>query len=268
MATDSARLVDNFVASLAASRAHEDEVGIRGFGWAELFDHRGQLKQFVPFRNLITDVGDQYYAQRSYPIMAAPSATITAVTNVASPVFTATAHGCSVGDKVTISGATPAGYNGSWVVTAVTANSFTVYVGTALGAGSAFNWSFARPNVPVASGMKLGTGATAVAKSGAGAALVTYGTGVTANKAFDATYPQLSNLGAGLGDYTVYKTTWNAGEATVTGLNEVVIVNENVFADATTAAANTISRALLSPVVNKGASDTLAITWNHKFLGV
>jgi len=59
----------------------------------------------------------------------------------------------------------------------------------------------------------------------------------------------------------------NAGTATASGLNEVVIVNENVFADATTAAANTISRALLSPVVNKGASDSLAITWNHTLLG-
>jgi hypothetical protein len=44
-------------------------------------------------------------------------------------------------------------------------------------------------------------------------------------------------------------------------------VNENVLTNATTAAANTISRALLSPVVNKGASDTLTITWQHDALG-
>jgi hypothetical protein len=46
-------------------------------------------------------------------------------------------------------------------------------------------------------GMKLGTGSTAAAKNGAGAALVTYLTG--SNLTFDATYPQTSNLGAGLG---------------------------------------------------------------------
>jgi hypothetical protein len=28
-----------------------------------------------------------------------------------------------------------------------------------------------------------------------------------------------------------------------------------------------VSRALLSPVVNKGASDSLAVTWNHTLLG-
>jgi hypothetical protein len=55
--------------------------------------------------------------------------------------------------------------------------------------------------------------------------------------------------------------------ATVNGLNEVVITCESFFADATTAAANTVSRALLSPVVNKGASDSLAVTWNHTLLG-
>lgn len=268
MTIDQARLQDEVLEACGYNRAGADAAGLRGWGFAELFDGDMRRKQWVPFVNLITDVGDTYYTNRSYPILGAASATITAVTNVASPVFTATAHGLSVGDKVTISGATPAGYNGSWVITAVTANSFTVYVGTALGAGSAFNWTYQGVATPVASGMKLGTGSTAVAKSGAGGALVTYGTGVTANKAFDATFPSLSDLGAGLGKQTQYKTTWNAGQATVTGLNEVVIVNENVFADATTTAAFTISRALLSPVVNKGASDTLAVTWNHKFLGV
>ena len=34
-------------------------------------------------------------------------------------------------------------------------------------------------------------------------------------------------------------------------------------ADTNAATTNIISRALLSPTVNKGASDSLAITWNH-----
>jgi len=265
MSTDQIGLYDEVLKSCGYGRDGFEDAGLRGWGYAELFDARGKLKQFVPFVNLITDVGDTYYASRSYPLLGSTVA-VTAITNAASAVVSATAHGFSVGDKVILAGITPAGYNGSWVITAVTANTFTIYVGTALGAGSAFGTAQGL-SVPKASGMKLGTGSTAVSKSGAGAALVTYGTGVTANKAFDATFPSLNDLGAGLGKNTQYKTTWNAGEATVTGLNEIVIVNENVFTDATTAAANTISRALLSPVVNKGASDTLAITWNHKFLG-
>lgn len=125
----------------------------------------------------------------------------------------------------------------------------------------------ASPSAPTAvTGMKLGTGSTAPAKNGAGAALVTYVASITANKVFDATYPQSASLGAGLGAQATYQTTWAAGQATQSGLNEVVIVND-AATDATSTAANTISRALLSPVVNKGANDTLAVTWNHKFLG-
>ena len=58
-------------------------------------------------------------------------------------------------------------------------------------------------------GMKLGTGLTAVAKNGAGSALVTYLSGT--NVAFDATYPLSSNLGPGLGVQAVYRTTFGAG---------------------------------------------------------
>ncbi len=113
-------------------------------------------------------------------------------------------------------------------------------------------------------GMKLGTGLTAVAKNGAGAALVTYLSGT--NVVFDATYPQSSNLGAGLGVQAVYRTTFGAGVGTNSALSEVVIVNDAAV-NATSTAANTISRVLFPSTINKGASDTLAVTWNHKFLG-
>lgn len=112
-------------------------------------------------------------------------------------------------------------------------------------------------------GMKLGTGTTAAAKSGAGGALVTYLT--ASNVAFDASYPQTSNLGAGLGVTAVYKTTWGAGVATNSAITEAVIVNDQAT-NATTSAANTISRIVFA-AVNKAAGDTLAITWSHKFLG-
>lgn len=122
----------------------------------------------------------------------------------------------------------------------------------------------ASPSAPTAvNGMKLGTGTTAAAKAGAGGALVTYKT--ASNVAFDATFPSTSNLGAGLGVNCVYKTTWGAGVATDTALTEAVIVNDQAT-NATTTAANTISRTVFT-AQNKGASDTLAITWNHKNLG-
>lgn len=121
----------------------------------------------------------------------------------------------------------------------------------------------ASPSAPTAvNGMKLGTGSTAVAKAGAGGALVTYLAG--SNVAFDATFPQTANLGTTLGVNAVYKTTWAAGVATSASIAEVVIVNDQAT-NATSTAANSISRGLIT--ANKGASDSLAVTWNHKFLG-
>lgn len=114
------------------------------------------------------------------------------------------------------------------------------------------------------SGMKLGTGTTAVAKAGAGAALVTYISG--SNNPFDATWPQTQNLGAGLGVNGQYKTTWPAGDTTNAAITEAVIVND-AATDATSTAANTAQRIVFT-AINKGASDTLVITWNAKFLGV
>lgn len=123
----------------------------------------------------------------------------------------------------------------------------------------------ANPSAPTAmTGMKLGTGATAVAKNGAGAALVTYLT--ASNLAFDSTYPQTANLGAGLGVNAVFRTTWAAGVATNGALTEVVMVNDSAV-NATSSAANTASRALFASAINKTATDSLVVTWNHKFLG-
>lgn len=121
----------------------------------------------------------------------------------------------------------------------------------------------ASPAAPTAAVcMKLGTGTTAAAKSGAGAALVTYLTG--SNAAFDATFPSAAAVGGDGGWNATYKTTWAAGTATNSAITEVVIANDN--ANATSTAANTYSRTVFA-AVNKAAGDTLAVTWNHKFLG-
>jgi len=112
-------------------------------------------------------------------------------------------------------------------------------------------------------GMRLGTGTTAVAKTGAGAAIVTYVSGSAL--AIDGGFP--TSALSGSSRRIQWKTSWAAGVATASGIAEAVITNENPLTDVTGTAANTISRALLSPTVNKGASDTLAITWNHDLLG-
>ena len=113
------------------------------------------------------------------------------------------------------------------------------------------------PNAPT--GMKLGTGSTAPAKTGAGAALVTYLTG--SQKAFDGTFPSIA------GNVVTYRCTYAPGEATTaSAITEAVIVNETL-ANATSAAAATISRALITGVGAKQAGDTLILTWTHTATG-
>ncbi len=113
----------------------------------------------------------------------------------------------------------------------------------------------------VTTGMQLGTGTTAPAKTGAGAAIVTL---VAASLVAIGT-PSSSLQGSSR--RIQYVTTWAAGVATATGIAEVALVNQSTGTQTVAPAANTISRALLSPTVNKGASDTLTVTWNHDLLG-
>lgn len=112
-------------------------------------------------------------------------------------------------------------------------------------------------------GARLGTGTTAPAKTGAGAAIVTYISG--SNEAIDATYPQSSLSGSSR--RITWRITWEAGDATNSAIAEVVLTNENPLTNVAGTAANTIARALLSPTINKAASDTLEITWHHDLLG-
>jgi hypothetical protein len=109
-------------------------------------------------------------------------------------------------------------------------------------------------------GMKLGQGSTAVAKTGAGAGLVTYLSG--SNQAFDATYPSVAS------GVATYKVTYAAGTATTaSAITEVVIPTDTIATNATSTVANTISRAILAGIGSKGASDTLTVTWTHTILG-
>ena len=111
--------------------------------------------------------------------------------------------------------------------------------------------------------MRLGTGTTAVAKTGSGSYIGTYTTG--SNKALDSGYPTSALNGSSR--RITYVTTWGAGVATANGLAEVALTVEAPLSDAAGTAANTIARALLSPTVNKGSADSLTITWTHDLLG-
>jgi hypothetical protein len=168
-----------------------DNAGITGTLVVERFDKDGELLERFEGKNLVTDVGDQLYAER-----------------------------------------------GSGVGT---------------------------PDLPT--GMKLGTGSTAVAKTGAGAALVTYLSG--SNKAFDGGFPTSTQPGgAGTARVITYKRTYAAGEATTASpITEAAIVTETISSDTTSTAAETISRILVAGISAKGASDTLTCTWTHSLLG-
>lgn len=230
----------------------------------ERHDEYGDLIERFEGKNLVTQVGDQVYGERGVGLLGS-AFTITAIaTGTTAVVTTSVAHNLAVGDPVTIAGVTPAGYNGRWQVASVpSATSFGIYVGTALGAGTAFGTATGLSQ-PLPSGMKLGTGSTAVAKTGAGAALVTYLAG--SNHAFDATFP--SSALNGTSRRIAYQVTYAAGQATTaSAITEAVIVNDTIATDATSTAANTISRILLTGISAKGATDTLTVTWNHDLLG-
>lgn len=111
-------------------------------------------------------------------------------------------------------------------------------------------------------GMKLGTGSTAPAKTGAGAALVSYLN--DSNKALDSGFP------TAVGGVVTWKRTYAAGEATsASPITEAVLVTDAIGTTpgATSSAANTIARVLLTGIGSKGASDVLTITWTHTVLG-
>lgn len=113
-----------------------------------------------------------------------------------------------------------------------------------------------KPALPT--GMKLGAGSTAPAKTGGGAALGSYVTG--ANKILDSGYPQAA------GGVASYRCTYGPGEATGSTYTEVVLVTD-AATNAVSTAANTWARALLSGLGVKGAADTLTITWTHTLQG-
>lgn len=181
---DAAGASDEMLVAAGYNRPITDILGMEGWGTWELRGPDGRLKLAGVIRNIITQVGDQFYAEKAAGIAGAPASV---------------------------------------------------------------------------TGMRLGTDATAPAKTGSGAAILAYVSGSA--KAIDGGFPT-SALASGKRRIQ-WKTTWAAGEGTANGIAEAVITNETPLTDVAGAASNTISRGLLSPTVNKAAGDTLAITWNH-----
>jgi len=254
---------------LTLTRVREVREPFRVGGWAELALTRPRRSaaglEVVDYRlvpNLVTQVGDQFYGDRAAQIKGGAK-TLTAITNATTAVCTTSAaHGFTVGDAVTLAGVTPSGYNGTWAVVAVgSSTTFSIYVGTALGAGSAFGTATGL-SLGAVTGMRLGTGTTAAAKTGAGAAIVTYLT--ASQQALDATFPTSALNGSSR--RIQYKVTWAAGTATNSAITESVITNETPLSNAAGAAADTIARVVFT-AINKGALDTLTNTWSHDLLG-
>lgn len=242
-----------------------EPVGIWGEVHVQKWDKYGDLIAECKTKNLVTQVGDQYYGDRAARIVGS-ALTPNAATNATTSLITTTAaHGLAVGDVVLLAGMTPSGYNGLWVVTSVTsATQFGIYVATALGAGTGFGTVTPQQSLGGVKGMKLGTGSTAVAKTGAGAGLVTYLT--DSQQAIDSTWPQSSIPSSAR--QIQYKVTYAAGKANSpsTAITEIVLILD-FLADATSTAANTIARALLAGIGSKQTTDTLTATWNHNLLG-
>jgi len=111
-------------------------------------------------------------------------------------------------------------------------------------------------------GMRLGTGTTAAAKTGAGAAIVTYITG--SNQAIEAGFPTSALNGSAR--RIQWQSIWAAGDSTNSAITEAVITNETALTNVAGTAANTISRVVFT-AVDKGALDTLTVTWSHDLLG-
>jgi hypothetical protein len=111
-----------------------------------------------------------------------------------------------------------------------------------------------RDKVDTIHGMELGTGSTAAAK------------GDTAMETVIASsYEPLDATPTGSGGNVICVSTWAAGDVTQNGITEV-----GLFEDGTDGGASSgvmIGRAILSPTVNKGANDSLAVTWTITLLG-
>lgn len=187
MQHDRARITDQVHQALRARRDPAELLAVTGFLHVQLIGPDGEIKLDEIVKNLVSQVGDQYYGERAAGVAGAPAAV---------------------------------------------------------------------------TGMQLGTGTTAAAKTGAGAAIVTL---VAASLvALSATPTSALN---GSSRRITYAASWAAGVATANSISEVALVNQATGTQTAAPASATIARGLLAPLVNKGASDVLNVSWTHDLLG-
>jgi len=111
-------------------------------------------------------------------------------------------------------------------------------------------------------GMKLGTATTAASKNGAGS-FVAAGDYISGSaQALDDSTPKEGASAIIL----QFRRLWAAGEGTNATINRVGIVNNT--SDAGEAdATGTFAISVFSGAINKGADDTLTVTWNVTYTG-
>lgn len=111
-----------------------------------------------------------------------------------------------------------------------------------------------------ATGMRLGTGTGAVAGTGAGSFNTAH---ISGSQTAGFSSGPTSSIPSGSIRRITWVGSWAAGVATNAAISEAVITNETPITNVVGVEANTLSRVLLSPTINKGASDTLTLTWQH-----
>lgn len=222
-----------------------------------LTDQYGNTKVNETYDNLVLTTGRKYIVDHMHEWVYPASAVTTG-----GVITTATAHEFGVGDEIvftTLAGNTGPNITNTiyWVKsTGLTSTTFQISQTDADGAavtfGNAVNLpSFRhRPNNVMA--MALGTGAVAAAtadttiteigirKSGANLTVTKVTTGVT-------------------DDSIQYVASWGAGESTSATINEA-----GLFTGATAGATTgglLLCRTVFAGTINKGASDTLTVTW-------
>lgn len=190
MTVSRAHLGDQLRAAAGHGRGPANLTVVQGFLHVVLTGPDGEIKYDEHVSNLVTQLGDQYYAERAAGVAGAPAA---------------------------------------------------------------------------ATGMQLGTGVTAAAKTGAGAAIVTL---VTASLVALSALPT-SGLDAASPPARIltYTTVWGQGVATANSIAEVALVSQAIATQTAAPVSATVARALLSPIVNKGSLDTLTVNWVHALKG-
>lgn len=116
----------------------------------------------------------------------------------------------------------------------------------------------------LANGMKLGTANAAAAKSSTGSFIANGGYISGSNVAFDTVTPAV--VSGDTGWKITYVSTWGAGTATNSTIQEVAIVTDQGTNNTSTGASVCISRVVITSR-DKQAGDTLVATYTHTFLG-